>query len=315
MGGGVVAMTLYRTFTTQEEIDREYDVERMVPDFRVYAKQFIEESARARTELAVKLNVRYGPTLDEYLDLFTPVQKPAPILVFIHGGYWRILSAKEFSFVARGPVSVGFAIAVTNYSLCPGVRIDEITRQSRAAVAWLHRHAREFGGDPDRIFVAGHSAGGQQVGMLAATNWTRDYGLPPDIIKGAIAVSGLFDLTPLRYSSLQPKLLLDHETIARHSPLFNLPKIAPPLIITVGELESAEFHRQSRSYLEALRAAGLRAEWLDQPGCNHFTAISGFLDPHHALCKTLANLADLTIAAHHQPRHALSDFPTFGPVT
>jgi arylformamidase len=308
-------MTLYGTFATQEEIDREYDVERMVPDFRVYAKQFVEESARARTQLETRLDARFGPTLEEYLDLFMPAKKPAPILVFIHGGYWRILSAREFSFVARGPVARGFAVAVTNYSLCPAVRIDEITRQSRAAVAWLHRYARDFGGDPDRIFVAGHSAGGQQVGMLLATDWARDYGLPPDIIKGAVAISGLYDLTPLRYSWLQPKLLLDHETIARHSPLFNLPKAAPPFVVTVGEQESAEFHRQSRDYMEAMRAAGLPAEWLDQPGCNHFTAITGFLNPDHVLCETLAKLADLTVAAHHHPPHrAAGDFPTFGPV-
>jgi arylformamidase len=307
-------MPLYRTFETQEEIDREYDVEQMVPDFRVYATQFIEESARARTELAVKLDVRFGPTLDEYFDLFTPVQRGAPILVFIHGGYWRILSAKEFSLVATGPVARGFAVAVTNYSLCPKVRIDEITRQSRAAVAWLYRNARSFDGDPDRIFIVGHSAGGQQVGMLLATEWTRDYGLPPDVVKGAIAISGLFDLKPLRYSWLQPKLLLDHETIARHSPLFNLPRTAPPLVVTVGELESAEFHRQSRAYLEAMKTAGLRAEWLDQPGCNHFTAITGLLEPHHSLCETLAKLAGLPAGKSQPPRRVSHDFPTFGPV-
>jgi arylformamidase len=319
-------MPLYRTFATQEEIDREYDVEQMVPDFRIFARQFIEGSARARAELAIRPDVRFGPTLDEYVDLFLPVRKAAPIFVFIHGGYWRMLSAKEFGLVAPGPVARGFAVAVSNYALCPKVRIEEITRQSRATIAWLYRHAREFDADPERIFVAGHSAGGQQVGMLLATDWAGEYGLPPDIIKGAIAISGLFDLTPLRYSWLQPKLLLDHETIARQSPQFNLPRMAPPLILSVGEAESAEFHRQSRSYMEAMRARGLRVEWLDQPGCNHFTAITGFAERDSILCRALGALADVPESAldvrqaiaplrDRPPANRLPpDFRTFGPV-
>jgi arylformamidase len=307
---------LYRSFSTQEEIDREYDVERMVPDFRPYAKHFIEESAKARAELPSKLDLRFGPTLDEYIDYFPAPQPDSPLLVFIHGGYWRLLSAKEFSLVARGPHARGVAVAVTNYSLCPKVTIAEITRQSRAAVAWLYAHASQLGINRESIFVSGHSAGGQQVGMLAATDWPGDYGLPPDVIKGALAISGLFDLEPLRYSWLQPKLQLDFAEIRGQSPIYHIPRKAPPLVVTLGGEESAEFHRQSRDYLAAWQAAGLPGRWLDQPGCNHFTAIYGLNERDSDLCRALDEMirGSLNVGRRHAERQKSIEFPTFGPV-
>lgn len=305
---------LYRGFATQAEIDREYDVETMVPDFRPYAQHFVERSARARAELAAKLDLRFGPTLDEYLDFFPADRPDAPLLVFIHGGYWRMLSAKEFSLVARGPVARGMSVAVTNYSLCPKVTIGEITRQSRAAIVWLWRHAKELGIDPRRIVVAGHSAGGQQVGMVAATDWAGDYGLPPDVVRGGLAISGLFDLEPLRFSWLQPAIQLDQDLVRSESPLHNIPKRAPPLIVTLGGDESSEFHRQSREYLAAWQAAGLQGRMLDQPGCNHFTAIDGFIDPAHPLTEAALALAGMDARPVSKRRDERRAFRTFGPV-
>lgn len=277
-------MKLYRDFTSQEEIDREYNVEAMVPDRQTAREREANASAQARRELECELDVPYGPTLDETVDVF-PAKKPgAAILVFIHGGYWRTLSSKEFSRVARGPVAHDITVVVTNYSLCPKVTIAEITRQSRAVIAWLYHAAHRFNGDPTRIFVCGHSAGGQQVGMLVATDWAGEYGLPSDIIKGGIPSSGLFDLAPFRYSWLQPKLLLTHEVILQQSPQLHIPHAGPPLLVSVGEEESAEFHRQSADYLAAWRKKGLRGEMLIQPGKNHFTAIAGLAEADSPLC-------------------------------
>ncbi len=305
---------LYRQFATQEEIDREYDVEAMVPDFRPYAAHFIDGSAEARASLDARLDLRFGPTRDEYLDFFPAARPGAPLLVFIHGGYWRMLSAKEFSLVARGPVEMGINVAVTNYSLCPKVTIAEITRQSRAASAWLHRHAPELGIDAGRIHVAGHSAGGQQVGMLMATDWQGEYGLPADLIKGGLAISGLFDLEPLRHSWLQPRLQLDWATIRGQSPMYNLPTRSAPLTVTLGGDESAEFWRQSRSYLEAWTAAGHSGRLVDQPGCNHFTAIYGFEDAASPLCRMVRDMVG-DIEVPRRPRMGRPPvFPTFGPV-
>ena len=287
-------MKLYRDFTTQEEIDRQYNMATMVADMPAMLESFSRRSAEVRRNLRCKLDVRFGPTLEETVDIFPAEHPGAPVLVFIHGGYWRWGSSKDFSLVASGPVTGGITVVVTNYSLCPEVTIAEITRQSRAVIAWLCAHANICNGDPDRIFVAGHSAGGQQVGMLAATDWQGRYGLPQDVIKGIIPISGIFDLRPLRYSWLQPKLLLNHEIIMHQSPLFNIPASSPPLLVSLGGLESAEFHRQAAAYLEAWQAVGLSAELFVQEDRDHFGAIEGFTEAGSPLSQKIINFIEYT---------------------
>lgn len=283
-------MKLYRDFTSQEEIDQQYNVELSVPDFTIYADLYINESARARKELNCHLDMRFGPTVEETVDIFPAEDPNAPILVFIHGGYWRILSSKEFSLVAHAPVAAGYTVVVTNYSLCPKVTISEITRQSRAALAWLYQTDFEFNGNRNEIYVSGHSAGGHQTGMLLNTDWENEYGLPADIIKGGLSISGLFDLSPLRYSWLQPKLLLTHEIIQQQSPQFHIPDKAPQLSLTVGGDEPPEFQRQSADYHKAWSAKGLKSIHAPLKGKNHFDALDGFLDTNSALMNMVNNL-------------------------
>ncbi len=280
---------LYREFATQDAIDAEYNIELQVDDARTWFDFFVGESARARAEMDCLLDIAFGPTRAETLDIFPADDPGAPIVVFVHGGYWRRLSAKEFSFVARGPVARGMTVVVTNYALCPVVTIAEITRQSRAAVAWLWRSEGGFNGDRERIFVCGHSAGGHQVARLLGTDWAGDYALPAETIKGGYALSGLFDLRPLRYSWLQPMLQLDGDMVEAESPLFHLPQSAPPLIADVGALESTEFHRQSRTLVEAWQERGLDARYLQQEGRHHFSVIAGLAERDSELTTRLAD--------------------------
>lgn len=282
--------TLYRDFTTQAQIDAQYDVEKSVPDFMLYARHYSDESKVARHRLKCQLDVRYGPTLDEHLDVFPAPQRRAPILIFTHGGYWRMLSSKEFSCVALGPVQAGVTLVNVNYSLCPKVTIDEVTRQVRAAVSWAYRHAEDIGGDRDRIYLTGHSAGGQLTAMCLNTDWRDEYGLPEDVIKGAMPVSGLFDLRPLRYSLMQPALQFTGDQIERNSPLFHVRRNPVPLLITWGADEPPEFARQSQDFAEAWQRCGNHAELWPQAGCNHFTAIYGFEDSKSELCRRLFRL-------------------------
>ena len=268
---------LYRNFATQEELDAQYDPERTVSDAGAYAEYYARESERLRLERDHSLNVPFGPTLAEHLDLY-PAGEDAAVLVFVHGGYWRARTSREFGFVARGPGSRGVASVVPNYALCPRVTIDEIVRQTRAALVWTYKNAQSFGGDPERIHVAGHSAGGHLVGMLLATDWEGDYGLPADIIGGATVISGLFDLAPFPYTFLQPKLQLTWDQVRRNSPILHLPDGAPPLLVAYGEDETVEFGRQSEDLLEAWKAKGLSGERLVVPGKNHYDVIDGFLD-------------------------------------
>lgn len=277
-------MTLYRQFRSQEEIDAEYNLRARYQDVDTLLDRYAQRSARTRSALECRLGVRYGPTLDETLDVFPATRSGAPLLAFIHGGYWRALSSREFSFVAQGLVPHGVTVAVTNYSLCPAVSIEEITRQNRAAMAWLYANAAQLNCDRDRLFVMGHSAGGHQTALMLCTDWMDGYGLPPDLIKGGIAVSGIYDLEPLYYSFLQPVLMLNHELIRRQSPLFHIPRRAAPLLVSVGDSEPAEFQRQSREFSDAWRAAGLSGRFQVRAGMNHFTIIDELADPGSAFC-------------------------------
>ncbi|WP_428422737.1 alpha/beta hydrolase [Methylibium sp.] len=283
---------LYRQFTTQAEIDAQYDVERSVPDFMVYARHYIEESRATRTRLRCELDIPYGPTRAETLDIFPAAEPNAPVFVFFHGGYWRMLTSKEFSCVALGLNQLGITTVVVNYELLPKVSLDEITRQSRSAVAWVLRNIQHHGGDPKRVVVGGHSAGGHLTAMLAQTQWSEDYGLAPDPMAGAVMVSGLFDLHPLRYSCMQPQLQFDDGVIQRNSPLFQVRASATPALVTWGGDEPDEFRRQSDAYLAAWKEAGNAAKRLEQPGANHFTAIYGFEDAKSPLCQWVLQAAN-----------------------
>ncbi len=284
---------LYRDFTTQEELDAQYDLRALFPEAASLYEAFCgRESEEARGDLAHHLGVPFGPTLAEHVDLY-PAGEGAPVLVYVHGGFWVLRTAREFGFVARGPVSRNVATVVTNYALCPAVTIDEEVRQTRAAVAWAYRNAREFGGDPERIHVAGHSAGGHLVAMLLSTDWEGVYGLPADVIKGATVISGLFDLSPFPYTFLQPKVQLTWDQIRRNSPIFHLPDAAPPLLVAYGEKETDEFKRQSEDYLGAWKVKGLSGGRLVLSGKNHFDVVDGFLDAGSPLLSRILEQMDL----------------------
>ncbi len=278
---------LYRSFRTQAEIDAQYDVESSVPDFGRYVEFFLSNSARVRAALRPRLDVPFGPTTAETLDIYPAARADAPIHMFIHGGYWHSLSSREFSFVAEGLVAAGVTVAINNYALCPEVTITEIVRQNRAALAWLYRNAATFGGNRSRLYVSGHSAGGHLTAMLLATDWERDFGLPPDLVKGGTAISGLFDLEPFVHSWLQPKLRLTPEEIDRMSPIRHIPDRASPLIVTFGGDESSEFRRQSESFLAAWTGKGLDGRYLDLPGRNHFTVLEDYINPDSPLCRSI----------------------------
>jgi arylformamidase len=284
----MTAAPLYRDFTAAAQIDAQYNPSLRVPDAAARLRRYAEHSGEARARLAGVLDVRYGPTLDEKLDIFAADRPNAPVFVFIHGGYWRSFSAKDHSFVALGLVRLGITTVVVDYSLCPKVTIDEITRQCRAAVAWTLRHIGAHGGDPRRVAVGGHSAGGHLSAMCLETRWDEDYGLAHDPLAAAVLVSGLYDIEPLRHSYLQPAIQLDDGIVRRNSPLLAVRPCATPALITWGAEESAEFARQSTSFHLAWQGAGNRSELMAQAGANHFSAIDGFADAGSALCRWLA---------------------------
>ena len=165
---------MYRHLTTQDAIDRAYNPRLGVPDAEGLMAAWGRRSEEARGKLGGRLGLPYGPTLAEYVDVFPATRPNAPVHLFIHGGYWRAFTARDFSFIAEGPVARGVCTVVVNYALCPQVGITEIVRQCRAALAWTWHNIAGFGGDPNRIGVSGHSAGGHLTARLLATAWQRD---------------------------------------------------------------------------------------------------------------------------------------------
>jgi arylformamidase len=286
-----MSKTLNQAVPDAASIDAEYDPERRAGPRQPFIDWYVLESALARSGLECRLDIPYGPSPAETLDIFPSAEPDSPLLLYIHGGYWRALSSKEFSFVAGGLVPLGITVAVMNYALCPQVTIADITRQSHTAVAWLASNARRFSADPGRIYAAGHSAGGQQVGMLlsgggsAVSSGTAGGAAA---LAGGIAISGLFDLRPLRHSWLQPTLQLTEGACEEQSPLLHVPRQAPPLLLTVGGEESESLIGQSQKYHATWRAAGLRSTFHPQPGANHYTAIYGLGDPDNPLARTVA---------------------------
>lgn len=289
--------TLYRDFETQAQIDAQYNPSLALAPTDQPMQHFTAQANRARSELRCVLDVPYGPTVEETLDIFPADVPNAPVFVFIHGGYWRALSSKDFHGVALGLHALGMTTVVINYALCPTVTIDEITRQCRSALAWVLRNIDQHGGDPKRVAMGGHSAGGHLTAMCLQTEWARDYGLPQDPFAGAIAFSGLFDLEPLRYSYLQPMIQLDDGIVRRNSPAFMVRTCKTPLWITWGGLESAEFARQSSAYRDAWLAAGNTATLQEHAGTNHFTVIHGLEDSGSAVCQWLARVLSVAVSS------------------
>ena len=285
------AVGLYLGFDTVDELNWQYLPSKSGLDATPYNEGWPKQSAATREALDCRLSVPFGAALDEHLDIFPAKGEGTPVHMFIHGGYWRAYTAKEFSFVANLLVEQGIAVVVNTYSLCPKVTIDEIVRQNRAAIKWLMEHAGDFGGDPANITVSGHSAGGHLAAMAALTDWPGDYGVDANALRGIVAISGLYDLRPFRFTELQPHLQLTGEQIQRCSPLFQITDAMPPTWLVVGAKETPEFHRQSDAFAEAARAAGNTVERISVDGANHLTVMEGFNDPQSRLFRLICDLA------------------------
>ena len=279
----------------REALDREYDNRGKVPNYSEYLARYPAESGRTRDTLPTRLDLRYGPSPGETLDLFLPAGGgPAPVHVFVHGGYWRALDKADFSFVARAFQPAGVLVAVINYALIPAVDMDELVRQVRASVAWLYRNAAAFGGDPARLTVSGHSAGGHLVAMLMSTDWGRLAGLPGDVVKAGCGISGLYDLEPIRLSYLNDTLGLTAELARRNSPVHLVPAAAGPLLLPVGTLEGDEYHRQTESLVAAWRRRGLAAEVMDMAGHDHCSIITELAEPGTPLSRAILDQMGLS---------------------
>ncbi len=261
-------------------LDAQYNNRARVPDHAQVMARWSEASALARTAPAARLDLRYGAGAGETLDIFPAARPAAPVLIFIHGGYWRALDKADHSFVAPSFNADGAMVVVPNYALCPAVGIEHITLQMAAVVAWVWRHAAAHGGDPTRIALAGHSAGGHLAAMLLSCRWREvAEGLPAQPLVGALSISGLYDLEPLRHTPfLQADLRLTPASVARLSPAFFPRPKGGKLYTTVGLDESDEFLRQNRLIRDVWGPTAVPV-CETVAGRNHFTVLASLADP------------------------------------
>lgn len=240
-------------------------------------------SATARRDRTGFFDLRYGDTARERLDLFLSDKQKAPTLAFIHGGYWQSGNKEDFGFLTEGLLPNGFNLALIEYTLAPEARMDRIVAEVRRAIVWLNAHLAAYGADAAQIYVAGHSAGGHLTAMTAGM----------DVVKGALAISGIYDLEPIRLNYLNEKLALDATEARRNSPLFHIPPTLGPLVVAYGTNELSELCRQSIEYAHERAERGLPGALLPIDGADHFTILEGLSDPRGKLIQALVDMAGL----------------------
>lgn len=259
---------LYRDFLTREELDAAYDNTRAVADSARILVGFEERSRLLAERYPGELNLRFGPRERQRIDFFRAGSPGAPLLVFIHGGYWQMRRKETFRFLAAGALHHGISVALPGYTLAPEQNLAGIVTEIRDALRWLREHADSLGFDRSRIVVAGWSAGGHLAAMAADEPG----------VTGVLAISGIFDLEPIRLCCLNDKLLLKPEEVAGLSPL-RLPLSGKPLFAVCGSDELPELQRQSWDFARHRAAAKLPGGAFTLAGSNHFTILEELETP------------------------------------
>ena len=273
-----------------QDLESEYSPRLSIPDHAEIFARWARTAEDYRAEMLkagkAELGFSYGETSRQFVDLFFPAAgEAAPLALFIHGGYWRAMDPSFHSHMARGLNERGFAVGVVGYDLCPVVTIADIIEQIRRACASLWQRFDR------RMLVCGHSAGGHLTAAMVATDWQKLWPkVPQDLVPVGYAISGVFDLTPLTKTSMNQDFKLDDQTAREISPIFWTVPEGRALDATVGDLETSEFKRQSRSMADVWRQRQAETRYGELPG-NHFTVIDGLADPKNAMVARIAELA------------------------
>lgn len=269
----------------QAELDDAYDQSVYAPNQRQVTGRYVTNSAAVRARLGAPRRLAYGPTPIEGLDLYATRRSNAPINIFVHGGAWRVGAAKDYAFPAELFVNAGAHFVVLDFAPLQELNGDlrPMANQVRRAIAWVHRNAGSFGGDPERIYLSGHSSGAHLAGVALITDWRKDFDVPANIVKGGLCCSGMFDLKPVRLSARSSYVKFTDEIEDAMSAQRHLDRLNAPLILAHGTFETPEFQRQSRDFAQAAKAAGKPVQLLVAQGYNHFEIIETLASPYGLL--------------------------------
>lgn len=265
----------------QATLDKVYDQANYAPNIKIVLGRYASNSGIARSRLGEPKRLAYGESKVEALDLYPAARKGAPIHIFIHGGAWRSGEARNYGFVAEPFVARGAHVLVPDFTnvLENHGDLRPMVGQVLRCIAWAYRNAESFGGDKNRIYLSGHSSGGHLGGVAVSTDWEKEFGLPADLIKGAVLISGMFDLKPVRLSSRSNYVAFTDEVEQALSPQRHLDKLNTPLVLVYGDQETPEFMRQSRDFAAAVQKAGKPAQLVEGRGYNHFEIAETLANP------------------------------------
>lgn len=273
------------TLAAEALADSGFDARAAVPETDAILAEFARRAEDARRTLDHALGIAYAPGPDTWLDVYRPAGPgPFPVLVYLHGGFWRALSARESAYMAPAMAAAGIMTVSVNYGLAPANGLATITDQCRRALAWVAAEIPRHGGDPARLALCGHSAGAHLAAMACAADAAA---APPPRL--ALLLSGLFDLAPVRASFANAWLDLDEAAVEALSPVRHPPTPATEVVLTCGEHESEAFKRQTDGYFRVCAEAGCRTRYLSAPGHNHFSICHGLTDPDHAFVRAVAS--------------------------
>ena len=274
---------------TQDELDKAYDQRVWAPHAQEILGRYTAQSATVRQKYPPRTEP-YGPTEDETLDIFAPAgAQGLPVVAFIHGGAWRLLTKDDVSSPAPTFVENGVIYVALNFAVIPKVRLPDMADQCRRALVWLYNNIARFGGDPNRIAVSGHSSGGHLTGVMLTTDWTA-YGAPADLLKAGLSMSGMYELHPVMLSARSSYVTISPAELAALSAMRHLDHIACRVIVAWGDKESPEFRRQSGTFATVLAGMGRLHARFELPGANHFEVAGVLNDPHTEIARTFLAL-------------------------
>jgi arylformamidase len=266
----------------QVELDAAYDQSFYAPLGGQIRQRWTSNSDATRERLGAPQRVAYGPTEVEKLDIYKTKRANAPIFVFIHGGAWLGGAAKDYAYPAELFVNAGAHYVVLDFIAIKAANGDLRTMadQVRRGVAWVYKNAATFGGDPSRLYVGGHSSGGHLCGVTLVTDWSKDFGLPPDVIKGGMCMSGMYDMKPVRLSKRGSYIKFDDAMEDAMSSQRHLDLLRAPIVVTYGTYETPEFQRQNRDFAATVKAAGKPVELVEAANYNHFEMCESLGNPY-----------------------------------